>query len=77
MATKALVMKHGEAALYGTVDEVFSQGEKLVSMGLDVPAVTRIFLSLHARGVPVRTDVYTNEQAAAEFLRLVGKEARA
>ena len=77
MATKALVMNHGEAALYGTVDEVFSQGEKLVSMGLDVPAVTRIFLSLHARGVPVRTDVYTNEQAAAEFLRLVGKEARA
>lgn len=77
MATKALVMNHGEAALYGTVDEVFSQGETLVSMGLDVPAVTRIFLSLHARGVPVRTDVYTNEQAAAEFLRLLGKEARA
>lgn len=77
MATKALVMNHGEAALYGTVDEVFSQGETLVSMGLDVPAVTRIFLSLRQRGVPVRTDVYTNEQAAAEFLRLVGKEARA
>ena len=77
MAKQALVMNHGEAALYGTVDEVFSQGETLVSMGLDVPAVTRIFLSLHARGVPVRTDVYTNEQAAAEFLRLVGKEARA
>ena len=54
MATKALVMNRGEAALYGTVDEVFSQGDKLVSMGLDVPAVTRIFLSLHDRGVPVR-----------------------
>ena len=77
MATKALVMNHGEAALYGTVDEVFSQGETLVSMGVDVPAVTRIFLSLRERGVPVRTDVYTNEQAAAEFLRLLGKEARA
>ena len=77
MATKALVMNRGEAALYGTVDEVFSQGDKLVSMGLDVPAVTRIFLSLHDRGVPVRTDVYTNEQAAAEFRRLLGKGARA
>lgn len=77
MATKALVMNRGEAALYGTVDEVFSQGEKLVSMGLDVPAVTRIFLSLRERGVPVRTDVYTNEQAAAEYLRLLGKGARA
>ena len=77
MATNALVMNHGEAALYGTVDEVFSQGETLVSMGLDVPAVTRIFLSLRERGVPVRTDVYTNEQAASEFLRLVGKGAGA
>lgn len=77
LATKALVMNRGEAAMYGTVDEVFSQGEKLVSMGLDVPAVTRIFLSLHDRGVPVRTDVYTNEQAAEAFLRLLGKEARA
>ena len=76
LATKALVMNHGEAALFGTVDEVFSQGEKLVSMGLDVPAVTRIFLSLHARGVPVRTDVYTTEQATAEYLRLLGKGAR-
>ena len=76
LATKALVMNHGEAALFGTVDEVFSQGDKLVSMGLDVPAVTRIFLSLHARGVPVRTDVYTTEQATAEYLRLLGKGAR-
>lgn len=76
LATKALVMNRGEAALFGTVDEVFSQGEKLVSMGLDVPAVTRIFLSLHARGVPVRTDVYTTEQATAEYLRLLGKGAR-
>ena len=75
LATKALVMNRAQAALYGTVDEVFSQGEKLASMGLDVPAVTRIFLSLRAMGLPVRTDVYTNAQGTAEFLRLLGKEA--
>lgn len=77
LATKALVMNRGEVALYGTVDEVFSRGERLVAMGLDVPAVTRIFLSLHERGLPVRTDVYTLEQGAAEYLRLFGKGARA
>ncbi|MBQ7545360.1 MAG: energy-coupling factor transporter ATPase [Clostridia bacterium] len=77
LATKALVMNRGEVALYGTVDEVFSQGERLVAMGLDVPAVTRIFLSLRERGLPVRTDVYTLEQGAAEYLRLFGKGARA
>ena len=77
LATKALVMNRGEAVLYGTVDEVFSQGEKLVQMGLDVPAVTRIFLSLRERGVPVRTDVYTNEQAAQAFVHLLQKGAGA
>ena len=76
LATKALVMNRGEAVLYGTVDEVFSHGEQLVSMGLDVPAVTRIFLSLREKGLPVRTDVYTLEQGAAEYLRLLGKGVR-
>ena len=77
LATKALVMNHAEAAFYGTVDEVFSQGERLVSMGLDVPAVTRIFLDLHRRGVPVRTDVYTVEQGRAAFAQLLRGEGNA
>ena len=71
LATKALVMNKAEAVLYGTVDEVFSQGERLVSMGLDVPEVTRIFLDLNRRGVPGRTNVYTVEQGRAEFARLL------
>lgn len=73
LATKALVMNHGEAAMFGTVDEVFSRGAELQSMGLDVPAVTKIFLALRDKGVPVRSDIYTAEQGKAEFLRLLGK----
>ena len=77
LATKALVMNRAGAAFFGTVDEVFSHGAELASMGLDVPAVTRIFLSLRDKGVPVRTDVYTVEQGRAEFLRLLREEGRA
>lgn len=77
LATRALVMRKGEAVLCGTVDEVFSQGEALLSMGLDVPAVTKVFLSLAEQGVPVRTDIYTNEQGQAELLRLLRGEANA
>lgn len=77
LATRALVMRKGEAVLCGTVDEVFSQGEALLSMGLDVPAVTKVFLSLAEKGVPVRTDIYTNEQGQAELLRLLRGEANA
>ena len=76
-ATKALVMNRGKNAMCGTVEEVFSQGETLLSMGLDVPAVTKIFLALKEKGVPVRTDIYTNEQGKAEMLRLLRKEGRA
>ena len=56
--------------------DLLAQPGVRIAVGLDVPAVTRIFLSLHARGVPVRTDVYTTEQATAEYLRLLGKGAR-
>lgn len=72
-AEKALVMNKSRAALFGTVEEVFSKGEELLSMGLDVPAVTRVFIELSKMGVPVNTNVYTNEQGKNEFLRLIRK----
>ena len=75
-AEKALVMNKSKAVLFGTVEEVFSKGEELLSMGLDVPAVTRIFIELKRMGVPVNADVYTNEQGKNEFLRLLRKEGR-
>ena len=72
-AQKALVMNKSKVALFGTVEEVFSKGEELLSMGLDVPAVTRVFIELKKMGVPVNTDVYTNEQGKNEFLCLLRK----
>ena len=58
------------------IKNVFSKGEELLSMGLDVPAVTRISIELKRMGVPVNADVYTNEQGKNEFLRLLRKEGR-
>ncbi len=69
-ASRILVMDHGQNVLGGTVDEVFRQVDKLVSMGLDVPQLTKIFLRLQASGVSVRTDIYTLAQAKRELLRL-------
>ncbi len=72
-AKKALVMNKSKAVLFGTVEEVFSHGEELLSMGLDVPAVTRVFIQLKKMGVPVETGVYTNEQGKDAFLQLLRK----
>lgn len=70
-ATKVIVMDHGRPVLTGTVDEVFRQVDKLISIGLDVPQLTHIFLQLEAQGLPVRTDIYSVEQAKRELMRLL------
>lgn len=69
---KVLVMNKGSLAMYGTVDEVYSHGEELKAMGLNVPEITDIFLKLKAQGVNCRTNIYTVEQGVAEIKRLIG-----
>ena len=70
IATKVLVINDRHVAMYGTVPEIYARSEELVSMGLDIPQVTKIFLGLKENGIPVRTDVYTVEQARAQLREL-------
>ncbi len=71
LTDRLLVMNGSKLALDGTPDEVFQRAEELVGMGLDIPEVTQVFLRLREMGVPVN-NVYTVEQAAAEYRRLKG-----
>ena len=77
LATKVLVMNQSHLAMYGTVPEVYSRGEELVQMGLNVPQVTRIFMELKKRGFPVSDSVYTVRQGKEELLRLDGRREAA
>lgn len=72
VATKVLTMNDASVFSYGTVEETYAQAERLLSVGLDVPQITKIFLALKSRGFDVRTDVYTVEQGVAEINRLRG-----
>ncbi len=72
---KVLVMNKGSVAMYGTVDEVYSHGSELKSMGLNVPEITDIFLKLKAAGVDCRTNIYTVDQGVTEMKRLLGGAA--
>ena len=65
---RLIVMNRGTVAMTGTPREVFSRAEELISMGLDVPQITQVFLRLKEMGLNVDTSVYTVEQAL-EFLR--------
>lgn len=70
IASKVLVLNNGKAQMYGTVDEVYSRGSELKSMGLNVPEITDVFLKLRDMGVNCNTNIYTIEQAKSEFKRL-------
>ncbi len=68
MADRVIVMNKSAVAMQGSVDEVYSRGDELRSMGLNVPEITEIFAKLRAKGIDVPANVYTVEQGA-EILR--------
>lgn len=70
-AERILVMNKGEVAMFAPTAEVFSRARELESIGLTVPAVTRIFMQLRERGLPLPHNVYTVEQAAEQLTLLL------
>lgn len=75
VSNRVLVMQNGKIALSGDVASVFSQAEKLIEMGLDVPEITRVILELKKQGVDVDGGIFTVEDAKAALLSYLGKGA--
>lgn len=72
VADRVLVLSDGQIIMNGTVEDVYSKGEELLKLGLDVPEITRVFLKLKAEGYDVPTDVYTvkdGKDKLVEFLK--------
>ena len=69
LAERVIVMEAGRVAMDGTPREVFSQGDRLRRMGLDVPEAVELAEALRARGVPVPADAYRPEEVAQAILR--------
>ncbi len=76
LTDRLLVMNGSKLAMDGTPAEVFTHAEELVSMGLNIPQVTQVFLHLKKMGLNV-ANVYTIEQAVSEIKRLRGGMANA
>lgn len=70
LATKVLVMNNSHAVMYGSVSEVYSRGNELSEMGLNVPQITKVFMGLKAKGFNVNDGIYTIEQGLNEIIRL-------
>ncbi len=66
---RIIVMNKGEKMLDGAPKEVFSHYKELEQVGLAAPQVTYIMHDLKERGLDVRTDATTIEEAAEEIMR--------
>ncbi|MDD6316469.1 MAG: energy-coupling factor transporter ATPase, partial [Clostridia bacterium] len=70
VSDRLIVLNQGEILMQGSPAEVFSNSQALTAAGLDIPTVTRLFIELRRRGLPLSPAVYTVPQALAEILRL-------
>ena len=65
LAQRLIVFDHGRIAMDGSPEQVFSQPEKLVEIGLAVPQATRLAMALRKEGVPLSGSIFTHAQLMA------------
>ena len=63
-----LVLKQGRVYTYGTVDEIFTNANKLFDASLDLPQITKLFIELEKRRICSETNCFTVEKAAQRIL---------
>ncbi len=66
-ANRILVMQEGNLVKEGTPAEIFSAGEKLIELGLDLPFPEKLKAALKERGVAVPEE-YLTEEGMVEWL---------
>lgn len=62
LSERIIVFDHGKIAMDGTPEEIFSQPERLISMGLTVPHSTAVAMELRRLGLELPGAVYTHEK---------------
>ena len=67
----AAVMNNGRLVMNGPVEDIFSRGDELRSMGLNTPQISRIVDGLIAAGLPLSRRIFTVGAAADEIEKIV------
>ncbi len=76
VADRVDVLVEGRTVAGGTPGEIFSGPEVLAGHGLGVPPMAEVMQQLRARGLDVRADVLTVDEAAAEIERVWSRGRR-
>ncbi len=72
-AQRVVVIDNGEIIMDDVPGKIFSQVERLKSVGLDVPQVTELAYELRKEGFDISPEVLTEEECAKEIERLLNK----
>lgn len=76
VANKVLVMNNGEAVMFDTVEKVYSHGDELHEMGLNIPHITKVVLGLRKKGIDIPKGIYTVDKAYEALIDLFNKEGK-
>ena len=71
LAEKIIVLSKGKVAVTGTPDEVFSQVDKLESIGLAAPQIHYVFTELKKLGYDISEDTYTVGDATEKLYKFL------
>ena len=70
-ADRVIVINDGKIALDGTPREVFSNVEKLRSMGLEAPQGNELILELKSAGLNIKGDSLTEEECVETLFKFL------
>ncbi len=73
-AKRVIVMKSGAIVMDGTPKNVFARADELISMGLDIPEVSKIASLLNAKGLNIPKDLTTVKEIKEYILKRLRRE---
>jgi energy-coupling factor transport system ATP-binding protein len=71
-----VVMNSAKVYRTGTVEDIFSEADALISVGLDVPMISRVAAELKKRGIALDGKLYTVQGVKDAILRYVKEGGR-
>jgi hypothetical protein len=66
-------MNEGKVYRDGTVSEIFSMADDLLSVGLDIPMVSRIASELQKSGINLSGELYTVDGVYKAIMKYIGR----
>jgi energy-coupling factor transport system ATP-binding protein len=67
LAKKIILIDQGRVVSFSSKEDFFKDPDRVKSIGLDLPKVIELTWKLKEKGLEVRTDVFTKEEALALF----------